>query len=110
MRGEVRAGRREGFRRGGRRKWHARRGTDSRLGVQGTRGAHVEHEVHASDLRRVEAQRLVERQRVLPSRKEGMRCGARCEPREAEGRGAVAAEAACTERDRLKAWGPEGTG
>ena len=42
------------------------------------RGAHVEHAVHVRDAGRVEAQRLVERRRGLPSRKEGMRCGARC--------------------------------
>ncbi len=45
---------------------------------QGTRGAHVEHIVHGRDLGRVEVQRLVERICALPSRKEGMRCGARC--------------------------------
>eukprot|EP00964_Phaeocystis_antarctica_P061806 scaffold36956_cov62-Phaeocystis_antarctica.AAC.4 len=35
---------------------------------QGTRGAHVKHSVHVCDAGRVEAQRLVERPRVLPSR------------------------------------------
>eukprot|EP00964_Phaeocystis_antarctica_P009640 scaffold5248_cov49-Phaeocystis_antarctica.AAC.3 len=54
------------------------------------RGAHVEHAVHVRDAGRVEAQRLVERRRVLPSRKEGVRCGARCGPR-VGGRGPVAA-------------------
>eukprot|EP00964_Phaeocystis_antarctica_P059251 scaffold35177_cov64-Phaeocystis_antarctica.AAC.2 len=54
------------------------------------RGAHVEHVVHGCDTRRVEAQRLVERRRFLPSRKEGVRCGARCGP-EAGGRGPAAA-------------------
>ena len=44
-------------------------------GGQGTRGAHVEHVVHVCDLGRVEAERLVERVRALPSRKAGMRCG-----------------------------------
>eukprot|EP00964_Phaeocystis_antarctica_P159863 scaffold131082_cov48-Phaeocystis_antarctica.AAC.2 len=47
-------------------------------GPQGTRGTHGEHAAHASDAGRVEAQRLVERRRALPSRKEVMRSGARC--------------------------------
>ena len=51
-----------------------------RLGGQGTRGAHVEHLVHARDAGRVKTQRLVERLRVLPSRREGIRCGARGRP------------------------------
>jgi hypothetical protein len=33
----------------------------------------------------------------------GVRCGVRCGPREAGGRGAAAAQAACTEKARLKA-------
>ena len=37
---------------------------------QGTCGAHVEHPAHARDLGRVEAERLVERRRALPSQKE----------------------------------------
>ena len=49
-------------------------------GGQGTRGAHVEHVAHVRDLGRVEAERLVERPRVLPSRKAGMRCRKRCGP------------------------------
>eukprot|EP00964_Phaeocystis_antarctica_P083861 scaffold52794_cov50-Phaeocystis_antarctica.AAC.2 len=44
------------------------------------RGAHVEHGVHVRDAGRVEAERLVERRRGLPSRKEGVQCGARCGP------------------------------
>ena len=36
-------------------------------GGKGTRGAHVEHLVHGRDLGRVEAERLVERRRALPS-------------------------------------------
>ena len=36
---------------------------------RGTRGAHLEHGVHVSDAGRVEAQRLVQRRRALPSRK-----------------------------------------
>ena len=46
---------------------------------QGTRGAHVEHLVHGRDLGRIEAERLVEHRRALPSRKAGMQCAARCE-------------------------------
>ena len=49
-------------------------------GSHGTRGAHVEHAVHVRDLGRVEAQRLVERRRALPTRKAGMRFGKRCGP------------------------------
>ena len=36
-------------------------------GGQGTRGAHIEHVAHGCDAGRVEAQRLVERRRALPS-------------------------------------------
>ena len=46
-------------------------------GGQGTRGAHLEHDSHVRDLGRVEAERLVERRRVLPSPKAGMRRGKR---------------------------------
>ena len=67
MRGEVRTGRREGVRRR-RRKQRARLRPDSKLGGQGTRGAHVEHLLHVRDLGRVEAERLVELVRLLPSR------------------------------------------
>ena len=50
---------------------------DSRLGGQGhARRAHVEHGLHGRDAGGVEAQRLVEGRRDLPSRREGMRCGA----------------------------------
>ena len=45
-----------------------------KVGGQGTPGAHVEHAAHVRDLGRVEAQRLVEGIRALPSRKGGMRC------------------------------------
>eukprot|EP00964_Phaeocystis_antarctica_P033237 scaffold18868_cov59-Phaeocystis_antarctica.AAC.2 len=55
------------------------------------RGAHVEHLQHGCDAGRVEAQQLVERPRVLPSRKEGVRCESRCGPRETGGRGPAAA-------------------
>ena len=40
---------------------------------QGTRGAHREDAVHICDAGRVEAQRLVERGRVLPSKKRNHR-------------------------------------
>ena len=70
MRGEVRAGRREGVERW-HRKRHAQGRPVSRLGGQGTRGAHSEHGVHVRDLGGVKAQRLVERRRGLPSRREG---------------------------------------
>ena len=79
MGGEVRAGRRErGYTR--RQRLHAR-GLTRGLGAKGTRGAHIEHLVHVRDAGGVEAQRLVEGRRALPSRREGMRCGGeRCEP------------------------------
>ena len=51
------------------------------------RGAHVEHVGHVRDAGRVEAERLVERRRALPSRKAGVRCGARCVGRGREGVG-----------------------
>ena len=41
-------------------------------GVRGTGGAHSKHVRHGGDAGRVEAQRLVERARVLPSQKEGI--------------------------------------
>ena len=54
--GEVLAGRREGVER-----WHcerhARGRSDSRLGGQGTRGAHLEHFAHGRDLGGVKAHR-----------------------------------------------------
>jgi len=49
-------------------------------GAEHGQRAHVKHPAHVRDAGRVEVQRLVERLRVLPSRKEGMRCRARCEP------------------------------
>jgi len=67
MRGEVRAGRREGVGRR-RRRQHALGRPASRLEGQGTRITHVEHPAHARDLGRVQAQRLVEGVRGLPSR------------------------------------------
>jgi len=71
---EVRTGRREGL-------WWRRRKPHARsmcltqgLGAKGTRGAHVEHGAHGRDAGGLEVQRMVERRRALPSRKEGMRC------------------------------------
>ena len=69
---------------------------------QGTRGAHFEHAAHGCDARRVEAERLVERRRVLPSRKAGMRRGTRYGP------GGVRASDMHEERVRLKALGAQG--
>ena len=60
MRGEVRAGRREGV--GWRQHTqHARGGLRLKAGGQGTRGAHFEHVAHVHDPGCVEAQRLIER-------------------------------------------------
>ena len=74
----VPGGGREGTRRQ-RRHVHAR-GLTQGLGAKGTRGAHLEHALHGRDAGGVEAQRLVEGRRGLPSRREGMRCGGkRCE-------------------------------
>ena len=61
-------GRRKGV--GRRRRRRARQGLTVKAG--GRRGAHEEHELHVRDAGRVEAQRLVERRRDLPSRKEGV--------------------------------------
>ena len=43
--------------------------------ARGAQRAHVEHATHVRDAGRVEAQRLVELFRVLPSRKEGRKEG-----------------------------------
>ena len=63
--------------------------------MQGTRGAHDEHGVHGCDAGCLEAQRLVERRRLLPSRKESILRGTNV-GREAEGFKASSALAACT--------------
>eukprot|EP00964_Phaeocystis_antarctica_P127612 scaffold91274_cov63-Phaeocystis_antarctica.AAC.3 len=42
------------------------------------RGAHVEHVLHVRDAGRVEAQRLIERPRLLPSREGSIGRGAAC--------------------------------
>jgi len=108
MRGEVRAGRREGVR-WRRRKRHARgKARLKAVGGQGTRGAHLEHAAHVRDLGGVKAQRLVEGVRVLPSRRGRVRCGVRCGLGGPGGRGAAAAQAACSGKARLKAVGGAG--
>ena len=69
-----------------------------KAGGQSTCGAHQKHAGRGFDLGRVEGQRLVERIRLLPSRKEGTRCEARCAGREAGVRilcGAVPSQAVC---------------
>ena len=71
-------------------------------GGQVTRGAHLEHVAHGRDLGRVEAERLVEGRRVLPSRRAGMGCEKRCAAREARGRWVAVTHAACMGRDRPK--------
>ena len=89
----------------GRRRRHARGRPDSRLGGQGARGAYGEHVAHLCDVGRVEAQRLVERRRVLPNQK-AQPHAMRGEVRTGLGGracGAVAAQAACTGKARLRA-------
>ena len=108
--GEVRAGRRE-------RAWgvvaahkrHARGWPDPRLG--GMRGAHVEHVAYVRDAGGVEAQRLVEGRRALPSRREGMQCGegeVRAGRREGLRCVVAARQEACTGKrpDSRLNWGP----
>ena len=89
-------------------KRHARgKGPAQGLGAKGTRGAHSEHAAHVCDAGGVEAQRLVEGRRGLPSRREGMRCGAgevRAGRREGLWCGGGTQEA-CTGMAQLKAWG-----
>ena len=71
MRGELRAGRRQVAARATASKQRA--GEESSAGSLGHgRGAHEEHAVHDCDAGGVEAQRLVERGRALPSPKAGM--------------------------------------
>ena len=80
MRGEVlRAGRREVAGDGDARSVQGRVRLSADRG-QTTRGAYQEHVAHVFDAERVEGQRLVELPCVLPSRKEGIRCGTRCGP------------------------------
>ena len=57
----------------------ARRGGPNCGGCcQGTRGAHLKHVLHGCDAGGVEAQRLIEGRRVLPSRKRRIGRGATC--------------------------------
>jgi hypothetical protein len=94
-------------------KRHARgRGLTQRLGAKGTRGAHGEHVAHGRDAGGIKAQWLVEGRRLLPSRREGMRCGGgeRCEP--GGGRACMVwwrHDTRGMHRARLKAGGQEGT-
>ena len=75
--GGMLAGRRESVGRRWR-KQCARRTQLRGVCWQGTRGAHVKHVPHGRDAGDVEAQRLVERRRALPSRKGSMGRGAYC--------------------------------
>ena len=81
------------------------------LGAKGTRGAHPEHVAHGHDAGGVEAQRLVEGRRVLPSPREGMRCGGeRCEAGGGRAWGVVAArQEACTGEGPTQGLGAKGT-
>ena len=75
-------------------------------GAKGTRGAHEEHVAHGRDAGRVEAQRLVEGIRVLPSRREGMRCGGeRCGLGSGMAWCGGGTQEACMKKARLNAWG-----
>ena len=71
---------------GGGRAWSsggassALRGPDCGGCWQGTRGAHIEHELDGCDAGGVEAQRLVEGRRALSSRKGSIGRGATCGP------------------------------
>ena len=94
MLGEVRARRREAAGDGGARSVQGR----ARLQIRGRArgGAHVEHVAYLSDFGGVEAQRLVEHRRALPRvERRGIRCVARGAAREAGGRRATPANAAC---------------
>eukprot|EP00964_Phaeocystis_antarctica_P039396 scaffold22532_cov76-Phaeocystis_antarctica.AAC.1 len=66
--GRLRTGRREGGGRGG---GASRMQGRARLEVR-AQGTHAKHQLHGRDAGRVEAQRLVELLRALPSRKDGI--------------------------------------
>jgi hypothetical protein len=69
------------------------------------RSANVKHAPHGCDAGSVEAQRLVERRRILPSQKGSFRIGATC-GQVAGGHGkAVVAQAACKEDPTVQAAG-----
>jgi len=95
---------------GGTQEGHARgKGPTQGLGAKGTRGAHAEHVVHVRDAGGVKAQRLVEGPRVLPSRREGTRCGEGEVCELGGGRawgGGGTTSGMHGEQARLKAWGP----
>ena len=69
---------------------------------RGTRGAHVKHVVHGPDTGRVPAQRLVERRRVLPSRKRKHNKSGDRRAGRREGVGAAAAQAGCRQRTQVQ--------
>ena len=88
MQGEVRAGRRGGV--GAKAARAACTGrAQLKAGGQGRRRAHKKHVPHDYDAGGVEAQRLVERNRALPSQMQGMRSGVRCGSGGGEGVGAT---------------------
>jgi len=68
---------------------------------RGTRGGHLKHVRHARDAGRVQAQRLVERRRVLPSQKEKHKKSGERRAGTREGVGAEAAQAGCRQRTQL---------
>ena len=92
VRGEV-------YRLGTSRRWTTAAHAAERAGEGSTadweQGTHGEHDEHACDAGRVEAQRLVEGLRVLQSRKEGIRCGKRCRVPGAQRWQASVVQAAC---------------
>ena len=72
-RGEVGAGRRQGDAEAAAAQPACKgEGPTGGVGAQEIGGAHVEHVLHGCDARSIEAQWLVERRRVLPTRKEGI--------------------------------------
>ena len=91
--GEVWAGRRETVGDGGLSSVQGRDRLQIRSRARGE--AHVEHEAHVCDAGGVEAQRLVEIKRVLPSAARRAYDARRHAGREAGGRGAATAHAAC---------------
>ena len=98
MRGEMRAAGGGRPRGGGRAQAACTGRVRQKADGQGARGAHPKHGVHGRDLDGVEAQRLVEHRGELPSRKEGIRCGARCGPGGERAWGGGGAQAACTRK------------
>ena len=104
MRGDVRPGRQEAEGDGG----TSMQGRDwLQIGGRARGRAHPEHECHGGDAGRVEAQRLVERQRFLPSRKERVCDAGRGAGRKTGECGAEAAQEARTRRTWTKGLGAE---